>query len=160
MDRQVRANTEERVVTILDVNLSQLYIMVRDDFGTQLRVSMQFHDPILVVPEVSERWTLERRGMEWFLNKKADDDLTISKITDLLPGDQRIESNGNLYINTKGIVRGGLKERLGTAAPTTGTWKVGDRVLNTTPAAAGYIGWVCVVAGTPGTWKGYGLIAS
>lgn len=41
---------------------------------------------------------------------------------------------------------------------------VGDRIVNTVPAAVGYEGWVCTTAGTagvagsPGTWKGYGLI--
>jgi hypothetical protein len=46
----------------------------------------------------------------------------------------------------------------GTAAPTTGTYQYGDIVYNTSPTAGGYIGWVCVVAGSPGTWKGYGAI--
>ncbi len=46
----------------------------------------------------------------------------------------------------------------GTAAPTTGTWSQGDYRRNTTPSAGGYFGWVCVTGGTPGTWKGYGLI--
>lgn len=47
----------------------------------------------------------------------------------------------------------------GTAAPTTGSWAQGDFVRNTAPAEAGavgskycVIGWVCVAAGTPGTW--------
>lgn len=40
----------------------------------------------------------------------------------------------------------------GTAAPTTGTWVVGDRVQNRTPAVASPKGWLCTVAGTPGTW--------
>jgi hypothetical protein len=48
----------------------------------------------------------------------------------------------------------------GTAAPTSETWAVGDLCYNTTPAAAGYVGWVCVTAGTPGTWKGFGVIQS
>ena len=39
----------------------------------------------------------------------------------------------------------------GTAAPTSGTWKVGDIVISTTQS--GVIGWVCTIAGTPGTWK-------
>lgn len=46
-----------------------------------------------------------------------------------------------------------------TAAPTTGTWNVGDFVRNKTPAELGaasskYVitGWICTVAGTPGTW--------
>jgi hypothetical protein len=40
----------------------------------------------------------------------------------------------------------------GTAAPTVGTWKRGDIVFNITPSAAGTPGFVCVTAGTPGTW--------
>ena len=48
----------------------------------------------------------------------------------------------------------------GAAAPTTGTWAVGDTVINTAPAAAGAVGWVCVTAGTPGVWKTFGTIAA
>lgn len=46
----------------------------------------------------------------------------------------------------------------GSAAPSADQWYVGDVVDNSAPAAAGYSGWVCTTAGTPGTWKGYGLI--
>ena len=45
-----------------------------------------------------------------------------------------------------------------SAVPTTGTYKVGDIVYNSVPTAGGYVGWVCVTAGTPGTWKGFGAI--
>lgn len=45
-----------------------------------------------------------------------------------------------------------------SSIPTTGTWEIGDTAMNRTPTAAGYLGWVCVTAGTPGTWKGAGLI--
>ena len=48
----------------------------------------------------------------------------------------------------------------GSAAPTTGIWKVGDIVWNTTPTAGGTIGFVCTTAGTPGTWKTWGAIAA
>lgn len=48
----------------------------------------------------------------------------------------------------------------GTAAPVAGTWKQGDIVWNSSPAAAGSIGWVCTTAGTPGTWKTFGTIES
>lgn len=46
----------------------------------------------------------------------------------------------------------------GSAAPSTGAHAVGEMVFNTAPAAAGYIGWTCTTAGTPGTWKGFGAI--
>lgn len=50
-------------------------------------------------------------------------------------------------------------EDSGTAAPTTGTWPVGWRRWNSAPAAGENAGWMCVVAGTPGTWKAFGLIS-
>lgn len=46
------------------------------------------------------------------------------------------------------------------AAPTTGTWAQGDIVLNEDPIATGFIGWVCVTGGTPGTWKSWGVISA
>ncbi len=44
------------------------------------------------------------------------------------------------------------------AAPTTGAWRRGTIVFDTAPSAGGKIGWVCTVAGTPGTWKAWGAI--
>lgn len=46
-----------------------------------------------------------------------------------------------------------------TAAPTTGTWLLGDIVYNSSPSAGGYVGWVCTTAGSPGTWKTFGAIS-
>lgn len=48
----------------------------------------------------------------------------------------------------------------GWAAPTSGTWKKGDRYFNIVPDAGGYAGWICVTAGTgtAAVWKGFGLI--
>jgi hypothetical protein len=53
---------------------------------------------------------------------------------------------------------------LATASPAgtwTGTYEVGDVAWNRSPTAGGVepIGWVCTVAGTPGTWAGFGTIA-
>lgn len=65
----------------------------------------------------------------------------------------RIDKDKWQFMNT------GRQESWGTAAPTTGTWGQGDKRHNTTPTELGtagskYIvdGWVCTVAGTPGTW--------
>lgn len=44
-------------------------------------------------------------------------------------------------------------------APTVGTWQRGDIVLNLSPTVGGPVGWVCTTAGTPGTWKQFGLIS-
>lgn len=63
-------------------------------------------------------------------------------------------------VRTSGNVFGNYVIYRGSAAPTTGTWKAGDILLDVTPSAGGTIGWVCVTAGTPGTWKTFGTIAS
>jgi hypothetical protein len=49
--------------------------------------------------------------------------------------------------------------RADTVAPTTGTWVKGDVVYNSDPDSGEYIGFVCTVAGTPGTWRPFGLIS-
>lgn len=70
---------------------------------------------------------------------------------------RRVSSSLTTGVNVQ-FVRDMNKQLLGTAAPTSGIYSIGDRLINTAPAAGGYTGWVCVAAGSPGTWKGYGLI--
>lgn len=48
----------------------------------------------------------------------------------------------------------------GFSTTTSGTWAVGDRVLNNAPTPGGNIGWVCTTAGSPGTFKTYGTVAA
>jgi hypothetical protein len=49
-----------------------------------------------------------------------------------------------------------LAHQIRTAAPTAGTWQLGDFVWNAAPGVDAnsmtILGWVCVTAGTPGTW--------
>lgn len=49
---------------------------------------------------------------------------------------------------------------IATNAPTAGTWERGRIVWDATPSASGYAGWICVTAGTPGTWKAWGAIVA
>ena len=46
------------------------------------------------------------------------------------------------------------------SASMTDTFDRGDICWNATPSASGTIGWVCTTAGTPGTWKTFGTIAT
>lgn len=52
-----------------------------------------------------------------------------------------------------------LVDPIATAAPASGTYEQGRRVYNATPATGQPIGWVCTVAGSPGTWKAFGTIS-
>lgn len=58
------------------------------------------------------------------------------------------------------VLPDGRVEMQDTAAPSFAAWGQGDRVWNTAPSAAGAPGWVCVTAGTPGTWKAMANLAS
>ncbi|MBR8645062.1 hypothetical protein KEH51_14695 [[Brevibacterium] frigoritolerans] len=48
-------------------------------------------------------------------------------------------------------VQGRLKV---SAAPTSGTWELGNKVTMSSPVAGGFLEYVCITAGSPGTWKG------
>jgi hypothetical protein len=48
----------------------------------------------------------------------------------------------------------------GGGPPGSGTHARGEIVWNDNPTASGVLGWVCVTAGTVGTWKSFGAIAA
>lgn len=48
----------------------------------------------------------------------------------------------------------------GAAAPATGAHGAGEIVWNRTPASGGVAGWICRVAGTPGTWEPFGIVSA
>lgn len=82
-------------------------------------------------------------------NNTIKENHIISVGTDYLPSSV-MNSTNKIKITREGI---------DSASPTTGSWNSGDIVWNKTPTSAGYIGWVCTVGGTPGTWKEFGLIS-
>jgi len=63
------------------------------------------------------------------------------------------------YGNT-GVMSNKQREDYGTAPPAAGTWGLGDKIWNTSTVAGTFIGWVCVSPGSPGIWKGFGVIES
>lgn len=79
---------------------------------------------------------------------------------DNLTNSQRsLESNGAFF--PSGFYLGSLAGNfvptnyvgVGTAAPSTGSWLVGDTIINSNPTAGGIWAWRNVSAGTPGTWE-------
>jgi hypothetical protein len=91
-------------------------------------------------------------------------------IGDRIRNDKQVKVFGSLSVGinnpqpdvnfaVNGDVRiGGKKFTNGMAAPTSGTFEVGDICWNTRPQATSYVGWVCVVAGDPGEWLPFGGI--
>jgi hypothetical protein len=52
----------------------------------------------------------------------------------------------------RGMAMRSMRTTEGTAAPASGTWARGDICWNTAPSVGAPAYWVCVTAGTPGTW--------
>lgn len=52
------------------------------------------------------------------------------------------------------------KFETGHGVPVDGRYAKGDIIWNTDPKATDYIGWVCVVPGSPGSWLPFGAIAN
>lgn len=85
-----------------------------------------------------------------YLNLAGDHEVSISRADTFTAGAQFVLPDPVMF---DGAYRG-------TAAPSTGTWTAGARVENSMPTAGGIPGWVCVVGGTPGTWKAMANIAA
>jgi len=70
-------------------------------------------------------------------------------------------NNPTADIETSGPVSfEGKRFEVGSNAPTSGSYRVGDIVWNSEPKPTGYVGWICVKEGTPGIWKTFGPISS
>jgi hypothetical protein len=116
-------------------------------------------------------------GNNWYLLRIGSEGGTIDVAAGKLLGTIRIFSSlstaltaadfrimTSFFVTTEAIapipsIKYGQTEAFSTAPPTGGTWKQGDLCWNTTPAAGGTPGWVCVTAGTPGTWKAMANLA-
>jgi len=95
-----------------------------------------------------------------------------------------VEPTGNITVHNKTVFKGQIgvgvknftadadvtvagpirfqdkKFETGSAIPERGSYSKGDIVWNTEPATGGHVGWVCISAGKPGTWKPFGQIAT
>lgn len=70
-----------------------------------------------------------------------------------------LTSKANAGSGIYGWKMGGRQEHILAAAPTTGTWAKGDLVWNSAVYGGTNAGWICVTAGTPGTWVAFGNLA-
>jgi hypothetical protein len=106
-----------------------------------------------------------------FLYSNLEANLVLDVVENLKYDIQDIYFNAGLYVQVGSITdmsdqwiffsAGQMiaKKFKGTSFPTAGgNWIQGDVIYNTNPTNGGYAGWVCVVSGSPGTWKGFGLI--
>jgi hypothetical protein len=68
-------------------------------------------------------------------------------------------TSGGGYATVK-INGAGSLEGYSHGPPPDGYHRRGERLYAINPSAGGVMGWVCVVSGTPGTWKTFGVIGA
>lgn len=103
-------------------------------------------------------------------NTKRIEVSATGKVTIGSDADSRTTVKGKLGVNvnnptadieTAGPVSfEGKRFEVGSSAPTSGAYRVGDIVWNSEPKPTGYVGWICTKEGTPGIWKTFGPISS
>lgn len=83
------------------------------------------------------------------------------RITDIVATmSSHVTDPTKLYVAETGYLEG-VGAAIPSSSPTQFYYRdylAGDRIAFKTPAPAGYMGAVCTASGTPGTWKGYGLV--
>lgn len=111
------------------------------------------------------------RGSDFVYERNVILDCNTGFIVAATNNNQTIPLVDNRFINVTtqvtgsplGFTAGRIVARLGdkfqwqtTAAPTVGSWDVGDTSVNSAPAIGQPKGWMCTLAGTPGTWVSTG----
>jgi hypothetical protein len=99
-----------------------------------------------------------RAREQWLIDCVVQGDVTadaeLSRLdNNIVHGSVRANKTGSSYIPH-------LKTIYDTRPPEAGTWHAGDKVWHSAPSPEGNIGWVCVLGGSPGTWKEFGRISS
>lgn len=119
---------------------------------------------------------LDKDGLDLYLNNGGREikfsGLLSTNYTDILSNTSPVirfpntAVTGNIAVD-RPFIPGGISfsadsaiTGAGTAIPVSGTFSQGAILLNETPSASGFIGWVCVTGGTPGTWKTFGAISA
>lgn len=113
-------------------------------------------DDLKVVTDNTTRLTIRSNGHVDIGNaERADTKVSIHGRLGV--GVSQVEEG--VSISTSGPVKFENKKFMnGTDAPTSGTFRQGDIVWNENPVPTGYVGWICVRAGTPGEWKPFAQI--
>jgi hypothetical protein len=115
-ERRFNRETEERSITIDEVNVNERYILGHDEWNTIIRLSLHFIDPVVSIPKVGEQWSVHRKGANWFLGRNGN----AATIAGLEPGDKKIEASENLYlVATEIYLNGVAMDGLGVIDPDT-----------------------------------------
>lgn len=145
-------------VKYLPASTAQYFILhqsgARAEYGD---VRIQFDDS-LAQPAAAMFWQFPTNARfsvtDWKLDPKTYQYLKVSNVDAtnvFLPSGQEIV--GDVLAQNPDANNLNARVYFSTAAPTVGTWNRGDVVHNKFTFQGGPLGWKCITAGTPGTWK-------
>jgi hypothetical protein len=94
---------EQRIVKVTEVNAANHRVVVEDNYGTILYITLHLQDAIVSMPVPGEKWVAERQGVDWFLEKRVESGDETTPLTSMAPGDKRVEANTTLHLNAPKI---------------------------------------------------------
>jgi len=114
------------------------------------------YNSLSLVTDNTQRLTVEAGGNITLGNKNSPP-VQVNIHGRISIGVSNPDQNVDLHVN--GPVRFNNKlQTHGTSIPSSGSYNKGDIVWNTEPRTGQPIGWVCIVTGTPGEWRPFGII--
>ncbi len=146
-------NVSVRLCDFLAAHLNA-YALFRVNDGARVNVEgVHEADNVVTVPQFTEWLVSGSTDVELFAHGVVTTGVTGEGYFAASPSVLK-QRNSNIYHSAMN----GRNWVGGSAAPTGGVWGRGDIMWNDAPAAGGIVGWVCTMAGEPGTWKAFGGI--
>ena len=133
-------------------------IVIGTENSVKAKIGTYGNHELNIVTDNIARITIDRAGDIALGNKKA--------------GSVKVSVNGKMYVGQGSMdtrvdlhVDGAIKfnekiHQYANKIPESGDYNRGDVIWNTDPELGGYVGWICVRSGTPGTWLPFGEIKS
>lgn len=111
---------------------------------------------------------LDLRGVELQFNNNYIEDDNINSTTHVrfntqgfLCEDNEVKDKSIVYdysMQPKKMTNNSSSIIISNVVPTTGYWKKGDKVYYSEAYVGTHMGWICIAAGTPGTWEKFGQV--
>lgn len=87
-------------ITITIADAFNNYVEGRDLNNQPIKIGLGFfYNPFFQMPNVGEDWVVKKIDNNWTLYGKYENEDQLKPVTELQPGDARIESSNNLFLN-------------------------------------------------------------
>jgi hypothetical protein len=110
--RQMQRALDRRNVTITEVDPVNSHIQAKDNLGTQMMINVVNKPTFFQLPVAGEVWQVSRQGSEWFLESRIDSPDVLVPLTDMKPGDARVEAPGTIWLGGNVRIIGNLNDQI------------------------------------------------